>query len=115
MGEALGKKLLEYDGSSLVFIPICKFLTDKEVEPSSAQLPMAFNEQLESRPFTFKADVTVTNLVVFTTSSPSKRIHTCQVNSYLAHPSERGGDLSCWSEARLRHKNGTGRKERRLG
>lgn len=46
MGEGLGKKLLENDGSSLVFIPICKFLTDKEAEPSSAQLPVAFSEQL---------------------------------------------------------------------
>lgn len=75
-----------------------------KVEPSSVQLPLAFNEWLESRSFTFKTDVTVTNLEVFTTFYPSKRIHTCQV--------ERGVDLSPRREAELLHKNGTGRKER---
>ena len=79
MGEALGKKFLEYDGSSLVFISICKFLTDEEEDSSSAHLPVAFSEWLESRSFTFKTNVTLTNLGVFTTSSPPMRIDTCQV------------------------------------
>lgn len=32
MGEVRGKRFLEYDESSLVFISICKFLIDKEGE-----------------------------------------------------------------------------------
>lgn len=45
IGEAKRKNFLKYDGSSPVLISVCKFLIDKGGEPSSAQLPVALNEQ----------------------------------------------------------------------